>query len=574
MNKPPSAQAARLVGGVISERYLVQALIAESPQGALYRGEHAHMRKRIAVKVLYPEAARRPDALARFEREAIAGANIDHPNVAAAKDFGALEDGTRFLVMEYLEGKTLREVMRAPLPLDRAIGISRQIALGLDAAHGTGIVHRALSPETIWLVSRGGAEDVVKLVDFGAARLPPSLLSGEGPAFEERAQRVSIPVGPSPERADYASPEQLGLRALDGRSDLYALGVILYEMLSGQRPGHEEAPRRLSLLCQVPPALEALVERLLARSPAARPATALEVADALGALAASATFGPDPALAPGPAPLSSPAALLMTAAGSSTPDRTSAPLGASGALPRSILQGVAGAIAIVVIVVVAIAVRSTPMEDDADASPRREPGSEQTSARGDDQGAKRGGDDGDARPEPSGSARELRAQLAREVHGGKYKTAVGTLASLLSSDPRAPEDGDVRSDIVDLATKVAFTGGADADRLFDMIATKMGTNGADILFYIATAKGGSEAARRAEALLADEGVRKRGTPALRISYELRKASCADKPALFDRARDEGDGRTLGQLRSVGRECGLSKDSKLKEAIDALKARLH
>src|SRR5262245_35852435 len=171
------SRAAKLIGPVISGRYRLEAVVSESVTGTLYRAEHTHMHKRIAVKLLHPEAAQRPAVLARFEREAIAGAHVDDPNVALAKDFGTLDDGSRFLVMEYLEGLTLRQLINGgPVPVERALKIARQIALALHAAHAMGIVHRALMPENVHLVDRGGERDVVKLVDFGSAMLPPALV--------------------------------------------------------------------------------------------------------------------------------------------------------------------------------------------------------------------------------------------------------------------------------------------------------------------------------------------------------------------------------------------------------------
>ncbi|MEJ7733312.1 MAG: serine/threonine-protein kinase [Polyangiaceae bacterium] len=267
-----------LVGKLLSGRYRIEAFVAQSSGGALYRGEHVHMRKRIAVKVLGAAAAAAPEALARFEREAIAGAHVDHPNVAAAKDFGALDDGARFLVVEYLEGQTLRQLLdevRA-LPAERALRVARQLALGLSAAHQRGIVHRALAPDNVWLVSRGGEDDVVKVVDFGSAMLPPELVSARpAPGLPDR---LATPVAPAPSVLPYASPEVVLGGSIDGRSDLYSLGVMLHEMFgvapAQLRGGAPPAPA-------MPAGLAALARRLVARDPAQRPESAEEVADAL-----------------------------------------------------------------------------------------------------------------------------------------------------------------------------------------------------------------------------------------------------------------------------------------------------
>jgi serine/threonine-protein kinase len=583
----PSAEVARLVGTVLSGRYLVQELVSESPSGALYRGEHAHMRKRIAIKVLPPEAARREGVLARFEREAVAGANVDHPNVVAAKDFGALEDGTHFLVLEYLEGKTLREAMAADMTQPRALDIARQIALALDAAHGAGIVHRALAPENIWLVERGDARDVVKLVDWSSAKLPPSLVSA-GPDAAGRVRRASLPPSPPPATMAYLSPEQRAGRDVDFRADLYALGAILYELVSGKR-SEVGAPRpKLAQVASVSPALATLVERLLATDPAARPSSALEVADALGALTASASLarGSDTAATP---PLSSPSTPAlpipaMTTAGPTQTDRASRIMQAPQKLPASILFGLGGTGAIVLSIVVAIAVRSTPFENFDDSAqseatldvPQGRSGGSEDKARD----APSRGDDAEPSAKPSGSTRELRTRLSKEVRGDKMKDAVATIEALVAADPSAAEDAGVADDVEAAAARLAYLGANDpkqtatSDRLFDLIATKMGSAGPSILYRMATQRGGSKAGDRAKALLGDEDVRGRAKPALKITIELFVTrGCKEKAALLDRARDEGDASTLGRLQLLSRECDMKKDPKLKEAMEAIKARV-
>src|SRR5688572_18370241 len=131
------------VGTVLADRYRIDALIGEGGMGKVYSAEHVLMRKRLAVKVLHKELTSVPEVVARFEREAMAAANIDHPNVAAATDFGKLPDGAVFLVLEYVQGRSLREeIALGPMAVERALHIARQIASGLRGAHLHGIVHR------------------------------------------------------------------------------------------------------------------------------------------------------------------------------------------------------------------------------------------------------------------------------------------------------------------------------------------------------------------------------------------------------------------------------------------------
>src|SRR5262245_10963078 len=275
-----SPRAAKHIGTVISGRYRLEAIISESLTGTLYRAEHTHMHKRIAVKLLHPDAASRPAVLARFQREAIAGAHVDHPNVALAEDFGTLEDGSRFLVMEYLEGQTLRQVLQSEgaLVLERALRIARQIALALDAAHSIGIVHRALMPENVHLVERGGERDVVKLVDFGSAMLPEALIP-QHVETGDVADRIATPFYPVPASAAYTAPELAMERDVDARADLYALGIVFWEMLTGKRPMLERGAPTPSLKAPrpVPAAVEALVRQLVAEGPEERTARAIDV---------------------------------------------------------------------------------------------------------------------------------------------------------------------------------------------------------------------------------------------------------------------------------------------------------
>src|SRR5262245_8068911 len=153
-----------MIGRVLSDRYRIDALIASGSFGSVYRGAHLHMRKQVAIKVLHPEIENFPELVERFEREAVAGAHISHPNVAVASDLGKFDEGSYFLVQEYVPGETLRDVInRGSLPAVRAAFIARQIAAGLGAAHKHKIVHRDLKPLNVMLVEN--TDDFVKLID-------------------------------------------------------------------------------------------------------------------------------------------------------------------------------------------------------------------------------------------------------------------------------------------------------------------------------------------------------------------------------------------------------------------------
>jgi len=287
------------VGTTLGDRYRIDALIGEGGMGRVYSAEHVLMRKRLAIKVLHRELTTMPEVVARFEREAMAAANIDHPNVAAATDFGKLPDGAVFLVLEYVQGKSLRdEIAGGPIAAERALHITRQIASGLGSAHALDIVHRDLKPENVMLVEKGGDPDFVKVLDFGIAKVP----IGEVPHPTSTPAHTPITkAGMVFGTPEYMAPEQALGQTVDGRADLYALGVILYEMLSGSRPFSSQS--QVGILGQqlsksppnisdrapgiaVPPAVEAVAMKLLQRESSERYGTASEVVDVINRLLA------------------------------------------------------------------------------------------------------------------------------------------------------------------------------------------------------------------------------------------------------------------------------------------------
>jgi serine/threonine-protein kinase len=284
-------------GDVVADRYRIEAILGEGAMGVVYRVEHATLHKRFALKVLGREWANTSDAFARFEREAIAAAHIVHPHIAQATDFGRLADGSPFLVLEYVDGQTLRRALkRGPLETGRALHIARGIASALAAAHGAGVIHRDLKPENIMLVSHDGDADYVKVLDFGIAKIeeaaaakmssPKGRSRDASPALTRHGALMGTPA--------YMSPEQATGDAIDARSDLYAVGVILFEMLTGQTPFRGDPMAILSqhVLQEAPPLPPAvssaagprvaeIVSRLLAKTPKERIATASELGLAL-----------------------------------------------------------------------------------------------------------------------------------------------------------------------------------------------------------------------------------------------------------------------------------------------------
>ena len=280
------------VGDVVSDRYRIDAVLGEGGMGIVYRAEHLHLHKPHALKVLLPAWSSMSEVVARFEREAVAAGRIESPHVAAATDFGTLPDGSFFLVMEYVDGRTLRSALdEGPLEPVRAVHILRGIVSGLGVAHAIGVVHRDLKPENVMLVARDGDPDFVKVLDFGVARI--DAVGGVAPAGPSQPLTMVGAVIGTP---DYMSPEQaLGQRG-DARSDLYSVGVILFEMLTGRCPfeGGAVTVLRQHVTAELPelspvvtasldPRIGVILRRLLAKLPEDRFASTADLTAALDA---------------------------------------------------------------------------------------------------------------------------------------------------------------------------------------------------------------------------------------------------------------------------------------------------
>ncbi|HEY2958570.1 MAG TPA: Stk1 family PASTA domain-containing Ser/Thr kinase [Actinomycetota bacterium] len=258
---------------LLGDRYEVGRLLGAGGMAEVFEGRDRLLARRVAIKVLLAEFARDPAFLVRFKREAQAAASLSHPNIVAVYDTG-VEQGTNFIVMEFVEGRTLRDLLRigGPPPAERAAAIASDICDALAAAHARGIIHRDVKPGNMMLTADG----VVKVMDFGIARATTS----------EPITQTAAVVG----TAQYISPEQVQGGQVDARSDLYSLGCVLYELLTGRPPFSGESPvaiayrhvrddptppRRVDP--RVPAAFEAITLRAMAKDPADRYQTAVEM---------------------------------------------------------------------------------------------------------------------------------------------------------------------------------------------------------------------------------------------------------------------------------------------------------
>ncbi|HJU90257.1 MAG TPA: serine/threonine-protein kinase [Gemmatimonadaceae bacterium] len=266
---------ADLVGLVIADRYLIVRKLGEGGMGQVYLAEHVRMKRKSAVKVLHAGMVHDPEAIMRFNREAENASQIAHPNVAAIYDFGETADGLCYLAMEFIDGEPLTKVLERAetVGFQRAARIIEQVASALEAAHEIGIVHRDLKPDNIMITRGRDGTDLVKVVDFGIAKAIQ--------ADEQNVTKTGLAVG-TPE---YMSPEQLGGGVLDARTDIYSLGLVAFNLLTGSLPfptvTSREAlvirltdrPRKLAEVRPDviwPPQLQGVIDRALSQELAAR----------------------------------------------------------------------------------------------------------------------------------------------------------------------------------------------------------------------------------------------------------------------------------------------------------------
>jgi serine/threonine protein kinase len=345
---PQSSSAVR-VGHVIAGKFRVERALGEGGMGYVVLATHLMLDERVALKFLRKEVMLQPDVVARFLQEARAAAKLKSEHVARVLDVG-VDDAMPYIVMEYLEGRNLEEILaaRGPLPVNEAVELVVQAAEGISEAHARGIIHRDIKPANLFLAERADGWPTLKILDFGISKA--ALTSTNGLAIELSKQIKTLQLLGSPY---YMSPEQIrSTKDVDRRTDIWALGVVLFELLTGQTAWTstdllplaqeigERPHRKLSaFLTNAPEGLEALIDRALAKNPKDRFQSAAEMSNALLAFTASkrsrviathaATLtrssGIDPDL---PLPSMAPAALSS----SGTP--IAIPLGSSGSLPK------------------------------------------------------------------------------------------------------------------------------------------------------------------------------------------------------------------------------------------------
>lgn len=355
------------IGRTLSNVYVVESRIGEGGMGAVYLARHVHLQKAFAVKVLVDAIAGKSNAVERLRQEAMAAASIDHENIVDVVNFDRTDDGAVYIVMELLRGESLASCIgRGPVELHRALPITYQICRALHAAHENDIVHRDLKPENVFLTEKSG-RTLVKVLDFGISKIKTA--DAEQVRMTRTGQLVGTPL--------YMSPEQArGEGDVDRRVDVYAMGVILYEMITGAPPfegrnyfellwkhGNEPPPpmKARNPNVFVPEAVEAVVARALSKERDARFSSMAELEQALLAAAPEVpSLPPSPSLPPERAPSREPVRKAASKPGPTTPS-------AEVTLPTRkpwllVVLGLAAAIAIA-------NVSFTLLSDDADPKP-------------------------------------------------------------------------------------------------------------------------------------------------------------------------------------------------------------
>ena len=264
-----------LVGRTLNNRYIVKRKIGEGGFGAVFEGMQVATERLVALKVLHPQSVSDATVVARFRREAEACSKLRSPHTVIIYDFDQTEDGVLYLAMELVNGQSLQDIQRAQgvIPAERCLRILDQVAEALGEAHAKGIVHRDMKPENIMVEQRDG-DDFVKVLDFGIAKIVSGDANKGAPALTAIGQTVGT--------LEFMSPEQLRGKTLDGRSDIYALGMVAYEMLTGELPFKKSKstteviqyhlqtppppPSTLNPEADVPAKVDELVQRMCAKA--------------------------------------------------------------------------------------------------------------------------------------------------------------------------------------------------------------------------------------------------------------------------------------------------------------------
>jgi serine/threonine protein kinase len=599
-DEEPEPERDLLLGTILAGRYRIEALVGSGGMGAVYRAEHVHMRKAVAVKVLHKQMTAFPEVVARFEREAVAGGRIEHPHVVSASDFGQLEDGSFYLVLEFVEGQSLAKLVSKSGALGalRSLRIARQIVEALQAAHGAGIVHRDLKPDNVMLIAKDDHADFVKVLDFGIAKIK----------VEEAVEQQNLTqIGTVFGTPEYMSPEQARGELVDTRADLYTVGVILYEMLSGVSPFKDEdlvvvLTRHLTadpppLPADLDPMIVDLVLLLLRKNRDERVQTAAELLERidvilgapvsavgfasvpssgsrarLGTLSSSdldAASTRDVAVSEGLAPTlfgeSSFEGMPAGVPGQSLLNRPvwlgrhRVPLWLLGAGALGSVFGIATLIVIASLVFGGKSEASTSKDGALAAAVEKDPELAQLIARA-EAGDQTALAELTARPENTRTEAEWRALGHGYAKLGQFSASLSAYQSGVAAAPELLKDPKLLADV-----RLAALDAQSSDLALKFAASALGASGADIVYDVwessKSVPSRAALAKQARALLDDDAERAKAAPPLKVLLELGKAQkegCASVKRWLGRAALEGDARVVPALKRFDdrRGCGF------------------
>lgn len=584
------------VGSIIQNKYRIEELLGNGSIGQVFRGRHLALKKQVAIKVLRPENAHRPDVVARFEREAQVGAHVIHPNIAAAMDLGQLDDGSRFLVLELVRGVTLRDVIqRGPLSLRRAALVGLGIARALQCLHEAGIVHRDLKPANVMLVD--GEEEHTKLIDFGLARLESesellSELSGNSGSWDTITTEGQF-LG----TIAYVAPEvRHGMEAIGASADLYALGVLLFEMLVGQRPFIAKTAAEVlrKQLTEPPPAVESLVSeslpksfstlihQLLTKEPEQRPSTAevLRTLEEIVRSLGSASMRPRPSMAdweatgqvilPGP-DLMEPGETMPSTPTIPVPPLT--PRDSVSLLPprstvsphrKSLTALLLGALTIVALSVglwwkprvtnTTVAQSNSALQQALLPSESAPPSQEATPSLSATT----------SRPTPEGLA-ALPPELQLQVDRSDWVALQKSLIALGETNPEIYRREDIQKYLTQCAIGLSRKAPKLLQDLCTYLAVRPSGDGADALYQLHMIPGNSVLFFRSKEGLTRSVQNKTASPALQFTLELLWTPCSLKIPMISHAVERGDERTRQQLEALRTtECAKQSGCCLKQ----------
>jgi hypothetical protein len=588
-----AAERDALLGTLLAGRYRIEALIGSGGMGAVYRAAHVHMRKAVAVKVLHKEMTAFPEVVARFEREAVAAGRIEHSHVVSASDFGKLEDGSFYLVLEFIEGQSLARLVSkvGALPPTRALRITRQIVEALQAAHAVGIVHRDLKPDNVMLVDKDDDPDFVKVLDFGIAKVKVEE-TVEQPALTQIGTVFGTP--------EYMSPEQARGELVDARADLYTVGVILFEMLSGNSPFKDDdlvvvLTRHLTadpppLPSNIDPMIRDLVLILLKKNREERVQSAAELIERIDVILSATSGGspisgvvraghgmrssadlaatardPNEAFSPTLLGETTPHALVSNALAGAwlmrpiTIGKHRMPLWRLGASALLSVFGVATVIVLASLLFGGRHEAATVKDDASNSVVAKDSQLSQLIARA------QGGDQTalaelSARPEPMRGGNEWLA-LGRGY--AKLEHLAASLAAYQKGVAAKPELSHDPGLLTDVRRAALETTTSEAALKF--AASALGAGGVDLLYDVwdssKAVPSRSATTKLARTYLDDDAVRAKASPALKLLLELGKAQkegCASVKRWLVRAASEGDARVVPALKRFDdrRGCGF------------------